>query len=118
MWRTWSRGGGKVRSGGPCSAGLWDVLQGFRSTGRLRSGFQGDAAIPPVLCASVCLFLRAATRGDRGNSKSAGARHEAAGIANATLGKRRLLPRATSWSRINTGGSTTYVMPIVIGDRE
>ena len=64
-----------------------------------------SCALPPVVIAAIL--------------KSAGNRNEPAGVANETLGKRRLLPRATAQhSDIDTGASTTYMMPIVIGDRE
>src|SRR6266542_2281308 len=76
------------------------VLQRLlRSAGRLRCRFEGDAAVPSLLRASLCLFMRTAACGDRSNSESVGARYQSTRATKATLGKRRLLPHATPGSR-------------------
>ena len=67
----------------------------------------------------VRLLLRAAAGRGRGNFESARDRNEPAGIANEALGKRGLFPSSNCAGSASTPeDSTTYIMPIVIGDRE
>ena len=63
-----------------------------------------SCALPPVVIAAILKALEIGMREPELREK--------------TLGKRRILSREASQARIETGTSTTYIMPMVIGDRE
>src|SRR5262249_39528721 len=83
--------------------------------GRIRGGLEGNASLPAFLRAPVCLFVRFAACGGCSDFKSTGNRNARAGVANETLGERRLLSRATAqrWHRYRTVDNVHYAA----GDR-
>ena len=71
----------------------------FGALGGFVAGSKETLQLSAFLRASVRVFVRAATRRDRGNFQSAGNRDAPAGVARETLGKRGLLSCATAQDR-------------------
>ena len=83
------------------TACLRHIFKSFWRAGRICGRAEGDPSLPAFLRAPVCLFVRFAARRGGGNFESAGNRNARAGVAEKTLGERRLLSRATAqhWHR-------------------
>ena len=108
----------EVRGGRQDSFDLWDVLEGFRRAWRICGRLERHGRLSALLRAPLCLFLCVASRSGRRNSKVP------------ELGQKEPQLRTQLWKNaayfheqlgalgLDTGSSSTYVMPIVIGDRE
>ena len=91
----------------------------FGAFGGFVAGSRETLQYLPLLCPPVCLLLRPARRGRGRNFESTRDRIEPAAAPPATVGECRLFPSTTPHGSASIpGSSTTYVMPIVIGDRE